>query len=187
MPEGFDFRLDVMGEIWNTGLIHEKLSDLGLNERVHLHGFVPESVLENALRQAHLVLNLRHPSMGEASGSQLRIWNSGAASVVTREGWYAGLPDDVVYSVDLEREREQLHELFRSFAADYSFGRNVAAAGRTYFETHHAPRPYAQGIIKLVEDTVSRAPHLLALRSKTELESNRSLTMMQLERFKNLT
>lgn len=187
MPRDFDYRLDVMGEIWNNDLIYAKLAQLGLDERVYLHGFVPEPILEDALRQAHLVLNLRHPSMGEASGSQLRIWNAGAASAVTREGWYAGLPDGVVYSIDLEREREQLHELFLKLAADHRSGQNIAVAGRTYFEAHHSPQTYVKEIIKLAENTFLCAGEILALRRKTELQGNNSLTVMQLERLKGLT
>ncbi len=106
----------------NSDIIYDKLTQLNLVDRVHLHGFVSEPVLDDALRQAHLVLNLRHPSMGEASGSQLRIWNAGAPSVVTREGWYAGLPEDVVYSVDTDNEIAQLQALFLKLAADRRAG-----------------------------------------------------------------
>ena len=183
MPADFDYRLDVMGKIWNPDLIRTKLAQLGLGERVRLHGFVPEPVLEDALRQAHLVLNLRHPSMGEASGSQLRIWNAGAAAAVTREGWYAGLPEGVAYFVDLEDEMTQLHELFMQLAADHSLVKDIGTAGRAYFEAHHAPETYAQEIVKLAKDTVLTATHILALRSTADLQGERHpLSEMQKER-----
>lgn len=187
MPSSFDYRFDIMGKIWNSDIIHSTLARLGLQERVRVHGFVPELVLDDALRQAHLVLNLRHPSMGEASGSQLRIWNAGAAAAVTHEGWYAGLPDEVAYSIDLESEIAQLHELFLNFADDHSFGRNVAAAGRAYFEAHHAPETYAQEIVRFAKETSLNAMHALALRSETGLQSKNPLTAIQLDRLRGVS
>ena len=175
MPEGFDYRLDVMGKIWNSDIIYDKLTQLNLVDRVHLHGFVSEPVLDDALRQAHLVLNLRHPSMGEASGSQLRIWNAGAPSVVTREGWYAGLPEDVVYSVDTDNEIAQLQALFLKLAADRRAGDEIGAAGRAYFEAHHAPASYAKNIIAWAEETADQAGRDLALRLSSERQKARSL------------
>lgn len=184
MPADFDYRFDVMGKIWNPDIIHDKLAELNLGDRVHLHGFVPEPILDEALRQAHLVLNLRHPSMGEASGSQLRIWNAGTPAAVTREGWYAGLPEEVVYLVDLEDELAQLQALFLQFAADRRTGAAIGAAGRAYFEAHHAPETYAQGIVTLAEETALSAGQKLAYRRKADQQSNRATHPKLEERLK---
>ena len=124
--------------------------------------------MENALRQAHLVLNLRHPSMGEASGSQLRIWNAGAPAAVTRAGWYAGLPEDTVYFIDLEDEDAQLQALFLRLAADRSLGGSIGAAGRAYFEAHHAPEAYAQDVVALAHKTALQSSRDLALYWRAE-------------------
>ena len=56
---------------------------LGLRERVTFHGYVSEAELEAALDDADLAVNLRYPTMGEASGSQLRIWDHALPSLVT--------------------------------------------------------------------------------------------------------
>ncbi|MBM07593.1 MAG: hypothetical protein CMH88_14805 [Oceanibulbus sp.] len=162
MPKDFDFRLDVMGKIWNPAVIQSKLVELNLVDRVHLHGFVSELTLEDALRQADLVLNLRHPSMGEASGSQLRIWNAGAPAAVTRLGWYAELPENVAYFVDLEEEVEQLHALFSTLAADRRAGAEIGAAGRAYFEAHHDPDTYAEEIVKIARQSAEKDNQTLA-------------------------
>jgi len=169
MPPDFDYRFDVMGKLWNPDLIYDKVSQLGLNHRVFLHGFVPEAVLDDTLRQAHLVLNLRHPSMGEASGSQLRIWNAGAPAVVTREGWYASLPENVVYFVDQNEEITQLRALFEKLDAERDAGKKkTGLAGRAYFEANHAPKIYAQEIAIFANEVSLKANQDLALRSRTE-------------------
>ena len=187
MPEGFDYRLDVMGKIWDSDLIYDKLTQLNLAHRVHLHGFVSEPVLNDALRQAHLVLNLRHPSMGEASGSQLRIWNAAAPSVVTREGWYAGLPEDVVYSIDTDNEIAQLLALLLRLAADRRAGDEIGTAGRAYFEAHHAPTAYAQNIVAWDEETAGQAGRDLALRLSSERHKARNLHPDLQKRLEQLT
>lgn len=168
MPTGFDYRFDVMGKLWNPDLIYNKIDQLNLSDRVHLHGFVPEPVLEDTLRQAHLVLNLRHPSMGEASGSQLRIWNAGTPAAVTREGWYAELPEDTVYFIDQESEISQLQSLFHKIDEDRKAGCKIGAAGRAYFETHHAPEAYAQKIIQFCEEVTEDANRDLAMRLRVD-------------------
>ncbi|MFG6660977.1 glycosyltransferase [Sulfitobacter sp. 915] len=168
MPADFDYRFDVMGKLWKPDLIYNKIDQLNLSDRVHLHGFVPEPVLEDTLRQAHLVLNLRHPSMGEASGSQLRIWNAGTPAAVTREGWYAELPEDTVYFIAQESEISQLQSLFHKINKDRKAGGKVGAAGRAYFEAHHAPESYAQKIIQFCEEVALDANRELAMRLRVD-------------------
>ena len=82
-----------------------------------LHGFVPESELDAALASAHLALNLRYPTKGEASGSQLRIWSHGLPSLVTRIGWYTELPADTVSFVRPEFLVEDVCAHLRAYAA----------------------------------------------------------------------
>jgi glycosyltransferase involved in cell wall biosynthesis len=187
MPEDFDYRLDVMGKIWNPDIIHTKLALLDLGDRVHLHGFVPEPVLDDALRQAHLVLNLRHPSMGEASGSQLRIWNAGAASAVTRTGWYASLREDVAYGIDLEEELAQLHALFEKLAADRHQAAAMGRAGYAYLKAHHTPETYVEALVALVQDTVANAGQTLMMRRHGRLQETHALAPLQQDSLNRLS
>ncbi len=144
-----DFRLDVMGRIWDPTYIRHRADELGLARHVHLHGFVDETDLDRQLANAHLVFNLRYPTMGEASGSQLRIWNSAAPSVVTDLGWYAALPDATVFKINQDDEIAALQALVRELAADPSIGRKVGAAGRRQLEARHTPARYAQGVAEV--------------------------------------
>lgn len=146
LKDEIDFRFDVMGNLWDPGLIRDRAEALGIGDRVHLHGFVKEPVLDACLARAHLVFNLRYPSMGEASGSQTRIWNAQAASVVTDLGWYADLPEGTTFKIDHAEEIPALQALIRRLAADRSLGRAVGAKGRARLEGHHAPALYARGV-----------------------------------------
>lgn len=144
-----EFQLDVMGNLWDLPYIRQRIQELGLTHHVHLHGFVDEAELDARLAAAHLVFNLRYPSMGEASGSQMRIWNAGAASVVTDLGWYADLPEDTVFRIEQDNEIPALQSLIRRLAADPALGRSVGTAGRAQLEARHTPARYAAAVAKI--------------------------------------
>jgi glycosyltransferase involved in cell wall biosynthesis len=149
LKDAIDFRFDIMGNVWDPAHIRTRLAELGLSDRVTVHGFVPEPQLDARLAEAHLVFNLRHPTMGEASGSQLRIWNASAAAVVTDLGWYGSLPDATVFKIPLEGETAALQSLVRRLHADRHLGETIGEAGRTRLQSHHTPALYAQGVAEV--------------------------------------
>lgn len=160
-----DFRFDIMGNVWNPVHIRARLAELDLADRVKVHGFVPEPELDARLAGAHLVFNLRHPTMGEASGSQLRIWNASAAAVVTDLGWYGSLPDETVFKIPLEGETAALQSLVRRLNADRRLGQGIGEAGRARLESHHTPALYAQGVAEVARRFATDAAASLRARS----------------------
>lgn len=164
LREEVDFRFEIMGDVWDTDHIRRRIRALGLEERVQLNGFVPEAELDAKLAQAHLVFNLRYPTMGEASGSQLRIWNASAAAVVTDLGWYGDLPEDTVFKIPLEEEAEALQTLIRQINDDRGIAQQVGAAGRKRLESHHPPALYAQGIAHVAQQFTTDLPAALRAR-----------------------
>lgn len=164
LKDQIPFRFDIMGSVWDPAAIRRRVQELGLEDRVTIHGFVPEETLDATLREAHLVFNLRHPTMGEASGSQLRIWNAAAASVVTDLGWYHTLPDETVFKIPLEGEREALQGLVRNIAADRDLGVRIGAAGRARLEARHTPARYADAIVDVARRVSTDAGAALKAR-----------------------
>lgn len=144
-----DFHLDVMGKLWDPAYLRQRAEELGIGRHVTFHGFVEEEFLDEKLKAAHLVFNLRNPTMGEASGSQMRIWNAMAPSVVTDLGWYADLPDDTVFKIDPDHELRALQALIRQLAADPAAGRKIATAGRARLEERHGPARYAAAVAEV--------------------------------------
>ncbi len=182
MPERERFHLDVFGEILdNEDRIRRQIRDLGLKKLVTLHGFAPEGKLDEALSRAHLAINLRYPTMGEASGSQLRIWAHALPSLVTRVGWYSTLPTDTVVHIspnesingkeplavasgyarteevaDIEKALRALLDNPQRFAA-------MGQVGRKLLEDQHSPQEYVDGLIEFVEDAKRDRPHVALL------------------------
>lgn len=153
MGPDFDFVLDIAGNVWKPDLIKRKCDALGISAKVRLHGYVPEPHLDALIAQAHLVFNLRHPTMGEASGSQLRIWNAAAASVVSDQGWYAELPRNTVFHIPLDEEIIAMRDLLHRIDKDRSLGQSIGQAGRRHLIAHHNPEQYADGIVEVANSS----------------------------------
>ena len=145
-PERDRFRLDVYGSLWDPIHVRGRLDALGLQETVTLHGFVPEAELDAALSGADLAVNLRHPTMGEASASQLRIWMHALPSLVTPLGWYAGLSREAVAFVRPGHEPEDIQAHLRAFLADPARFAEMGENGRRILEREHTPEAYVRAI-----------------------------------------
>jgi glycosyltransferase involved in cell wall biosynthesis len=145
----FDFR--IFGHVWDTERIERLIDKLGLRERARIVGFVDEITLDEELSSADLVFNLRYPTMGEASGSQLRIWNASAASIVSDEGWYRDLPKDSVFIAPVVGEKEFLKDTLVSAAEDRELLRKMGENGRRHLTERHQPERYVQGILEIAQ------------------------------------
>ena len=104
LRDSLDFRLDIYGTLWDKTFVESLIARGGLAARVKIHGFVPENELDRVIACAHLAFNLRHPTMGEASGGILRSWAQATPALATNAGWYADLPDDIVLKTSVESE-----------------------------------------------------------------------------------
>jgi glycosyltransferase involved in cell wall biosynthesis len=151
-PQRSRFRLDVYGTSQTEEITQHLICELGLSESVKVHGFVPEDTLHAALRQSDLAINLRYPTMGEASGSQLVIWQYGLPSLVTRIGWYATLPEDTVSFVRFDHERTDIHAHLNSFLAEPERYREIGRNGRRYVEQHHTREGYVTSLLELANN-----------------------------------
>ncbi len=160
-----DWRFDLYGVLEAPDAVEAQAAELGVADRVHQHGFVSEAELTAALAQADLALNLRFPSMGEASGSQLRIWDATLPSLVTRVGWYATLPEDAVFFVEPEREVEMIRSYVTALRQDPEPFRLAGLRGRALVQERHTPAHYAASLMEIVR----QAECLHARRLATDL------------------
>jgi glycosyltransferase involved in cell wall biosynthesis len=150
-PEPAQFHLDVYGDILDDeDQLRAQIRALGLKERVTVHGFATEAKLDEALARAHLAINLRYPTMGEASGSQLRIWKHALPALVSTVGWYASLPANTVAFVRTdENEIADIQLHLRALLADPRTFAAMGKRGRRELEERHAPRSYANALLEM--------------------------------------
>ena len=152
LPDPGLFTLDIYGTLADSAGVSELLEELGLQRQVRIHGFVSAETLAAALHGAHLAVNLRFPTMGEASASQLYIWACALPSLVTRTGWYADLPGDAVGFVNPETEVEDLRAHLLAFHADQAPYLDAGRRGRAVAEAQHRPADYAEGLLRIAAD-----------------------------------
>jgi glycosyltransferase involved in cell wall biosynthesis len=149
VPERDSFRLHIYGKLENPAPVAALIERLQLQELVTIRGFVPARQLERALAAAHLAINLRFPTKGEASGSQLRIWSHALPSIVSRIGWYAELPEDTAAFVRPRYLVEDLRAHLAQYAASPQRYIDAGLAGHRYFVERHSPEKYADAIVEL--------------------------------------
>ena len=114
-PQRDRFHVDIYGTLETENATRQMIQDFELTDLVTIHGFVPADALTDALSRSDLAVNLRDPTMGEASASQLRIWRHSLPSLVTDIGWYAMLPNEVVARVRPEAELEDIQTHLANF------------------------------------------------------------------------
>ncbi len=149
LPEPGLFSLDIYGTVEDSVGIDLLIDRMGLADQVRVHGFVTTEALTAALDAADMAVNLRYPTMGEASGSQLRIWAHGLPSIVTRVGWYADLPGDAVAFVDPEDEVPGIVRHLLAFHRDPTPYRAAGLRGRAIVNQDHSPGAYADGLLAI--------------------------------------
>jgi glycosyltransferase involved in cell wall biosynthesis len=146
------FQLDIYGEIDDPKTLRQRINTLDLKDVVRLQGYAPAADLDRALSSAHVAINLRYPTMGEASASQLRIWEHALPSLVTKVGWYASLPEEAVAYVRPEHEVADIRSHLESFVADPERFARMGRYGRRLVETEHHPKAYVDTIVSLASN-----------------------------------
>jgi glycosyltransferase involved in cell wall biosynthesis len=80
--------------------LERRLQRIGLADEALLReGWVDETRLWRLMAGSDVLVNLRHPTMGETSGSVIRGLSLGKPLVVSDTGWFSELPDDVAFKV----------------------------------------------------------------------------------------
>ena len=176
IPEVAQYHLDVLGTLAHPDEITALLRYLRLTDVVTIHGFVNDDKLERALERADLAINLRNPTMGEASGSQLRIWASGLPSLVSDTGWYSTLPEDAVFRIALGAEVTGVRDHLVRLRGLPDIYRGAGLRGRAALEKRHQPAEYARALMQIA----GLAPRLQARRSAMDLGRRSAERLMQL-------
>jgi ubiquinone/menaquinone biosynthesis C-methylase UbiE/glycosyltransferase involved in cell wall biosynthesis len=162
LPQRDQFRLDIYGELWDEDHVQRQIQTLGLRKLVTCHGFVAEAELEAALESSHLGINMRYPTMGEASLSQLQMWDHALPTVVTRVGWYATCPEDAVAFVRPGHEIGEVQAHLKALLVNPEQFAKMGERGRRILEEQHAPESYTQAVLDIAAQGQRFQPHAAA-------------------------
>ena len=151
------------------GLRHLKYVVIGQDEANYLKvlcqgkppiirkGFVGHDELEKHIAAADACLNLRHPTMGENSGSLLRMMSNARAVLVSDTGSYRDLPGAAVIKISCDVDEKEMIKRFVLALADdpdfrHSVGREAARYAAEECSLAGCAKQYAEFIGRL-------APH----------------------------
>jgi len=100
-PELAEAHLLIAGELSPALDVAGRARELGIEDRVHIAGFLPYEDFEAAIAACDLCANLRYPTAGETSASLLRVLAVGRPAIVSDYAQFAELDDAAVLKVPL--------------------------------------------------------------------------------------
>ncbi len=130
-----------------TGLIER----LGLQDVVHVTGYVERAAFEAYVAAADVCVNLRYPTAGETSASLLRLLGAGRATLVSRTGAFAELPPHVAVQIDTDdSEREHILAALHLLISRPELAASIGAHARAYVAQNHTLAQAAAGYARLL-------------------------------------
>jgi glycosyltransferase involved in cell wall biosynthesis len=116
-------------ELGFPGLVRRR----GVEANVRSVGFVDLPTFSLYLKAVDVVVNLRYPTAGEASGTLARALAEGRATIVSDIGSLAELPDDVTMKVEVDGDQAaQLGAHLQSLARDPRLEEALEQRARRY-------------------------------------------------------
>jgi len=148
--------LELFGNIHNRSELLQYAEHFGVAAHLDIRGYVEDQQLEKALQSAHFAINLRWPTMGEASASQLRYWSAALPTLVTDVGWYAELPDETVCKISSRREIDDIADLLQDAQTSPQEYGPIGRRGLEYLLARHSARDYARELVSFATGLLER-------------------------------
>lgn len=151
-----DFKYLLVGE---GSYVDHQIEALDLSNAIIKTGYLDECDFDAYIMACDLVINLRHPTMGETSGALIRAMGMGKACIVSNIGWFGELPEDCVKKLDItEDETEQLEKAISTFAEDRSKIYELGECAKKYIDKEFSPKYIAKKYIDFVKDCFATEP-----------------------------
>ena len=145
------FKLLIVGQ-GDDGSVRKWTERSGLVESTVLTGFVDDDDFARYLASVDIVVNLRYPSMGEASATLIQALSYGRACVVTDHAWFSELPDDCVRKIEVgEREVDDLAQALQELCHNASERLALGERARAYVSSRCQPHTIARRYLEIFE------------------------------------
>jgi glycosyltransferase involved in cell wall biosynthesis len=159
LPELADTHLLIAGELSPALDVAGRAREAGVEDRVHITGFLDFADFEAAIAACDLCVNLRYPTAGETSASLLRVLAVGRAAIVSDYAQFAELDAAAVLKVPLgEGEAAALAATAGRLLADRPALAAMGEAARELVRTEHDPELAAQRMIEACAELAELEP-----------------------------
>ena len=162
-PARIRYRLIGAVETAERGRLEALAAKLGVS--VSFAGEVPDAHLAEEFATIDVVACLRHPVLEGASASLIVAMLSGRPVLVSHQGVYAEVPDDLVLSC---APGEEGPDVARHLAAILDDGRTaslMATRARAYASATHDPARYADALLAFIPGAMRGAAAIASARS----------------------
>ena len=149
-----DARLLLVGAAAERFDLDRRLERLGLggSGAVRREHYVAEERMWSLMAACDVCVNLRSPTMGETSGSAIRVLSLGKPLIVSDVGWFGELPDDVALKIPVDEfETRTLEAALELLAASPAARAALGAAAREYVRREHDLERVAERNVEAVE------------------------------------
>lgn len=109
------------------------LRTLQIEPFVRVLGYTSEPEFDAFINASDIVVNLRHPTVGESSGSLLRAFSAGRPALVSDVGAFAELPDEVCLKTPVGTgEEDTIFEYLHLLVTRPDVGRQIGESARQW-------------------------------------------------------
>lgn len=121
--------------VGNGGYVDDELED-GLIIKT---GYTELDEFNSFVNYADIIVNLRNPSLGETSGSMLRILQMGKVCITNNGGWFSELPDDCVCKIELDNIEKNIETALTELLSNEEKCRSMGINAAEYVEKECSP------------------------------------------------
>ncbi|AVT82951.1 glycosyltransferase family 4 protein [Rhodopseudomonas palustris] len=120
---------------------------------------VSDEVLVEELTRADIICCLRRPVLEGASASAIEAMMAGRPVIVADSGFYADLPDDLVFKVPADVPVEALSETLERLILDEPLRLDIGAKVRDWSRSRFTPENYVDTLVALIDDVIATRPY----------------------------
>lgn len=141
----------IVGGVHEAVDLDEMIGRFGLGESVTQLGFVEElQDFVDWIETADVIINLRHPTVGETSATALRAMAAAKPVIVFDLGWYSELPDEAVVKIRPLNEKGLLAAM-RRLASQPELRQRLGMKAAAYIEQYHDPAQITQAYLAFID------------------------------------
>jgi glycosyltransferase involved in cell wall biosynthesis len=136
--------------------LDSQIKKLGLQDCVHITGYVEESLYMQYLLATDIGINIRYPTTGETSAALLRMMASGIPCIVSDVDAFSELPDDAIVKLAPdESPEEQLRQTFEMLIPDQYRQALLSQHALEYISAYADPAKTASNYAAFVDELLS--------------------------------
>jgi glycosyltransferase involved in cell wall biosynthesis len=117
-----------------------------LSANIRKTGYVDLIEFNSFIEHTDIVVNLRHPSMGETSAAIIRALGLGKPCIVSNDAWFSELSDDVVVKVENDNIAEELHQNLLHLLENPHLMKDLSDKAKEYVQKEHGLKKISREI-----------------------------------------